>query len=181
MKSTGKREVFEIVVLMGLLALSVIIFWNLSRFPFDTLFGHMWTSRVRHALIDSGVSADFVARYVSFLLLHVPIWCLLLVVTFCLGLNTNRLARIATVSFTAWLPVMGFAHSLWFYGFSGDALMMRADRDVMFMALFGFNTRIVPALVTLTVGFVGWAIGSLASKLIGTSKPKRENAKHVPH
>ena len=172
MKTIGQRTIVATVILAGIVALIVQAFCEYLSLPFDAMFGDMWMSRVRHSLIDSGVSSDFVVRYVAFMLLHVPVWCLLLVVAFCLGLSSNGLAKVAALSFTAWLPVMAFATSVWFHyvylqdsGFSESVL-----RDV----LFGFNTRIVPALITLTVGFSAWALGRLPGRLIRASKPENE-------
>jgi hypothetical protein len=122
---------------------------------FDSAFGPLWMSRVRHGLIDLGVPTHFVTHHAVFLLLHVPDWCVLIVMAFCLGLNTRRLAKIAAFSFIIWLPVMDFVLSIWYHFADGGTWPDATKKAV----LFGFNVRILPAALTLLFGFAAWSLG----------------------
>ncbi len=174
MKTTDKRIIVGIVIFAGVLAFIAQVFSE-YLVPLDALFGDMWMSRVRHSLIDSGVSTDFVCRYVAFMLLHVQDWCLLLVIVFCLGLSSNRFAKVAALSFTAWLPVIDFATGVWSY-YLCDWHSVYSESFIR-SVMFGFNTRVVPALITLMLGLSAWALGRLLKRLIRTLKSRKAESK----
>ena len=154
MDSGEKRAIVITVSAAGLLALAVRFFEGYLWVPVEALLGDRWRIRVIHGLIDLGFSEAFVAGYVSFLLLHVPVWCVLVPVTFGLELSSRRVAKAGALAFTVWLPVMDIVTDVWGYfayvkdaGFPGVTTMQ---------FLFGFNIRIVPALVTVAMGFLAW-------------------------
>ena len=163
---TGKRAILIIVILMGVLALILQVFSVGLGILFDAVFGDMWMSRVRHGLIDVGISSDFVCRYVAFVLLHVPTWCLLLVAVLYLGFSSWGRSGIAAVSLVLWLPIMDFVIVVWWVVYM-HSLGVRYAR-VMDL-LFGFNTRIVPAVITIMVGLIAWSVGRLLNRLIRKS------------
>jgi hypothetical protein len=98
-KLSARQLTVGTILGMGLLALFAEPF---SSVVFDFLFGDMWRGSVRQALIDWGLSSHLVTHHVSFILLAVPHWSLWILVSFCLGLSTRRLAKVAAISFILW-------------------------------------------------------------------------------
>jgi hypothetical protein len=137
---------------MGLLALFAE---PLSSAVFDFLFGDMWRGSVSQALINWGLPSNLVTLHVVLILLCVPGWSLLILVTFCLGLSTRRLAKVAAISFILWRPLLHFIAGVGIYFLSEAALPVAARLQI----LFGLDTCVMPTVLDILFGFAAWSLG----------------------
>ena len=138
--------------------------------------GDPWMSTARHWLVDVGVPASFVCKYISFLLMDVPTWVLLFPIMAGLGASRYVWAKSAAIGIALWVPIIDFLHSITCYiifdafRFAPEEMRM-ADLRV----LFGVNTRVVPILCGILVCFAGFYLG----KCMSMSSRKSHNDIHV--
>jgi hypothetical protein len=151
-KLSARQLTVGTILGMGLLALFAEPF---SSVVFDFLFGDMWRGSVRQALIDWGLSSHLVTHHVSFILLAVPHWSLWILVSFCLGLSTRRLAKVAAISFILWRLFLDLFVGVWFYFAFKEALPAAARPQ----NLFGLDTWVIPTVLTILFGFAAWSLG----------------------
>ena len=118
--------------------------------------GDPWTTRARHWLIDIGIPTSFVCDYISFLLLHVPMWLLLFPIMFCLGVSRRVWTKPAAIALALWTPIIDFLVFAMFYVFGTAPEEMR---EAQLRVLFGIHARIVPAVCGIIICLAAFCLG----------------------
>ena len=150
----SKRQQFIVIASTGMGALIGDICSGVLRYPITLIFGHMWMSHIRHALIDAGMPSVLVTRYIAFALLDLPFWIVVALVALWFGFSQRSWTTSAAFALAFWMPVVNFLTPLCLYPFYSHI------RDNLSLLLFSPNVRIVSLLGTIFT-LAGWSIGYL--------------------
>ncbi|NJL58272.1 MAG: hypothetical protein HC887_00135 [Desulfobacteraceae bacterium] len=160
MEANEKRIMIGIVILTGIFTFIIHRFClhHLSVL-FESLFGEKWISQVHHRLVNIGIHRDFILIYAHIAMTsYVPEWCLVSIITFCLGVNYSHLTKIIAISLVAWFPIVRFILNIvyWLIYFRGTGYSagLFSLSDVFF------------SLITIIFGIGSWGCGALLSRFI---------------
>ena len=90
------------LVLLAAITATYISSWFLSAVM--TVFGHEWTTATWQQFEHWGVSPAFAAGYVSGWVMHAPVWIVLAILCFCLGLTRDRRAHLFAWALALFTP-----------------------------------------------------------------------------